>query len=69
MSQFSRSRPLPQKDAIDNDEQPRGAGHDDGRVLRELCDVEKSGIIAEPCVVGLKLKETLVHVLLCDRAR
>ena len=51
------------RDAIDNDEQPRGAGHDDGRVPRELCEVEKSGAIAELGVVGLKLKETLVHVL------
>ena len=49
--------------AIDNDEQPRGAGHDDGRVQKELCDVEKGGVIAEAVVGGLKLKETLGHVL------
>ena len=35
----------------------------DDRVQRELCDVEQGGVIAEPGVGRLKLKEILVHVL------
>ena len=51
------------RDAIDNDKEPHGAGCDDGRVRRELCDVEKGGVVAEPGLGRLEMKETLAHVL------
>ena len=62
-SRFSLGLNADGRDAIDNDEQPRRAGWDDGRVRRELCDVEKGGVIAEPGVGRLELKEALAHVL------
>jgi hypothetical protein len=39
-----------------------------GRVRRKLCDVEKGGVIVEPGLGRLELKETLTHVLVWQGA-